>query len=119
LSKNVLLVEDDRDISECLTEFLQSEGYQVQNASNGKVALELLRTRGPLPDIILLDLMMPIMDGFAFREEQLKNSELALIPVVLMTADSQIEVAQQKLRVGFFVRKPVDIEALSVLLGEI
>ena len=114
--KTILVVEDDADIRENLAEFLVSEGYVVQTAADGQRALDLLRAANVLPQIILLDLRMPQMDGFKFREEQEKDARLAAIPVLLMTADAQIE--SERFRVGArgYMKKPIDIEALAIML---
>jgi CheY-like chemotaxis protein len=81
----VLVVDDDRDIRETLREVLTDAGYEVVAAENGRAALEQLRA-GCRPALILLDLMMPVMDGLAFRAEQLADAALETIPVVLITA---------------------------------
>lgn len=114
--KAILIVEDDRDIRESITEFLECEGYAVKSAVDGAQALELLRGESTLPAVILLDLRMPRMDGFKFREEQRKDSRLARVPVVLMTADAHITSSKDQLGVAAVLRKPIDIEALAVML---
>ena len=81
----ILVIEDDRTLRESLCEALQLEGFIVDGVENGEAALRYLRN-GPLPCVILLDLMMPIMDGWTFRREALKDPALAGIPVVVMTA---------------------------------
>lgn len=81
----ILIVEDDRDIRDVLAEILAEEGYQVLAAEDGAEGLRRL-AEGPTPDLILLDLMMPRMDGYQFREEQRKNPEWSPIPLVLLTA---------------------------------
>ncbi len=116
-NKTVLLVEDDPDLRDNMTEFLKSEGYDVQVASNGKQALDLLLSAEQPPSVILLDLMMPVMDGFAFRKEQRSHPALSDIPVVLMTADAQIEVSQARIQAQAMIRKPVDIDDLSRILS--
>jgi CheY-like chemotaxis protein len=81
--KSVLVVEDDAATREALTLFLEREGYRVVAAPDGRQALE--RLRGPVtPDLILLDLSMPVMDGWRFREEQRRDPSLADVPVVLV-----------------------------------
>ncbi|HEY6002247.1 MAG TPA: response regulator [Anaeromyxobacter sp.] len=81
----ILVVDDDPELRETLGELLVQEGYDTRLAENGKRALEFLR-HGGRPRLILLDLMMPEMNGWQFREEQLKDEELRDIPVVVMTA---------------------------------
>jgi CheY-like chemotaxis protein len=81
----VLVVDDDRDIRDSLRELLLDAGYAAVAAENGRAALDRLRA-GCRPALILLDLMMPVMDGLAFRSEQLADPALVTIPVVLITA---------------------------------
>jgi CheY-like chemotaxis protein len=79
----VLVVDDDEDVRTSITELLSSEGYDVASAANGLEALDLIRDRGR-PAVILLDLMMPIMDGHEFLAR--RYAEIAHVPVVLITA---------------------------------
>jgi CheY-like chemotaxis protein len=81
----VLVVDDDRAVLDGLSELLRNEGYSVVTAEDGRGALDHLR-RGLRPCAILLDLMMPGMDGWDFRFEQLKEADLKDIPIVVMTA---------------------------------
>ena len=83
---NILIVEDEFLIRDALTEFLEEEGYIVAGAANGQEALNFLR-KGTRPDLILLDLMMPVMSGTQFLVEQQQDLALAAIPVVLLSAD--------------------------------
>jgi len=84
-SQIVLIVDDDRSVAEGLGEVLESEGYEVQTADNGRAALEQLRG-GLRPCAILLDLMMPVMDGWDFRHAQMSDVDLKEIPVVIISA---------------------------------
>jgi two-component system response regulator MprA len=84
---SVLIVEDDRDIRECMADALEVEGYSVALAANGREALDQLRD-GVFPDLILLDLLMPVMSGWEFRQEQLADPLLSGIPVVVVSASS-------------------------------
>lgn len=106
--KKVLVVEDDKDIRASVIEVLEDAGFLTGAAANGMEALELLR-RGPLPDLILLDLMMPVMDGFTFRQEQGKNATWSAIPVVIMSADGNIMAKKEKAGTADYIRKPLDI----------
>ena len=83
--EHILVVEDDRDLRESLGDALRLEGYNVVCVEHGEAALRHLGT-GARPCVILLDLMMPVMDGWTFRQELLKDHDLSGIPVVLMTA---------------------------------
>lgn len=83
--RSILVVDDDTDLRETLGELLDEEGYATRLFENGRTALDFLRGGGR-PRLILLDLMMPEMNGWQFREEQLKDAALRDIPVVVMTA---------------------------------
>lgn len=119
MKKVIFLVEDDEFIAINLLEFLESEGYKVHWVSNGKIALETLEALDSLPSAIILDLMMPEMNGIEFRKAQEKTPRIAGIPVLLMSADSQIEMKTQKMGVIEYVRKPIDIDKLSEKLASI
>jgi len=107
--KYVLVVEDDRDIREGLVDLLGDYGYTVRGASNGREALELLGGAS-LPGIILLDLMMPVMDGWQFMEEVSGRRELAGIPICIITAgDSKNTRGPSVVSV---IRKPFDAATL-------
>ncbi|MBI3541736.1 MAG: response regulator transcription factor [Deltaproteobacteria bacterium] len=114
----VLLVEDDRDIREALTTVLEIEGYDVTVAANGQAGLDALRV-SPLPSIVLLDLMMPIKDGFQFRAEQLGDPALAHVPVVVMSADHDVERKSESLKAQNYLKKPVEIEELIKILSDL
>jgi CheY-like chemotaxis protein len=80
----VLVVDDDRDLTRLMTKFLKLEGFDAAEAYNGQEALKYLRAGGDA-SVILLDLRMPVMDGWAFRREQKEDPALADIPVVVLT----------------------------------
>src|SRR5258706_9858128 len=108
---HILVVDDDRDLRESLIEALEDEGYSVASAPDGQHALFYLRT-SKRPDLILLDLQMPIMNGIEFRQEQLKNSELAAIPVAVLTADPDGRDKVAALSTAAFLRKPLNMAQL-------
>jgi CheY-like chemotaxis protein len=83
--RRVLIVEDNEVTRDVMALILESDGYQVSTAANGRTALERLRG-GERPGVILLDLMMPVMDGWQFREEQRRDRALADIPVIVCSA---------------------------------
>jgi CheY-like chemotaxis protein len=105
--RTVLIVEDDPDALEALGDLLDSHGYAVASASNGAEALELLG-RSPLPGLIVLDLLMPTMDGWEFRRRQKNDPRIAHIPVVVVSASS----AAKPIDADSILRKPVDINRL-------
>jgi CheY-like chemotaxis protein len=113
----VLLVEDDLDIAEAILDVLMDEGYEVAHATNGREALELLHSQ-PRPSVILLDLMMPEMDGPEFRAEQLRDPKLSSIPVVVLSADRLIAQKAHELGVWGYVTKPLQPEQLVSILEQ-
>jgi CheY-like chemotaxis protein len=113
--KRVLVVDDDDVSRRQLRQTLEACGYLVQDATNGQDALDLLR-RGPVPAIILLDLTMPVLDGWAFRAQQRREASLATIPVVILsTSGAQVWHADELGDVGF-LRTPVDPAELDATL---
>jgi len=114
-SRTVLIVEDDFDIRDALVQVLRDEGYGVAAASNGAAGLELLRDHGQV-GLILLDLRMPVMDGWEFRATQRRDPTLSEIPVVVLSADHGAERSAQSLQVDGFLQKPVELDALLTLV---
>jgi signal transduction histidine kinase len=113
--RTLFIIEDDADIREALAGLLEMEGFHVTGCSNGREALDLLRgLRGtpssPKPDLILLDLMMPVMDGWQFRVSQKDDPELATIPVIALSADSTAKAAA--IDAEAYLKKPVDYDTL-------
>jgi CheY-like chemotaxis protein len=88
----IVVVDDDTDLRETLGELLGEEGYDARLFENGRAALQFLREGGD-PMLILLDLMMPEMNGWQFREAQLRDERLSAIPVVVMTASRGLDDA--------------------------
>jgi CheY-like chemotaxis protein len=107
----ILIIEDDLDIRTDLAEVLRDEGYEVTTAADGFEALRLLRA-GLSPGVILLDLMMPIMDGWQFRIEQLQDPALAGFPVLLLSGAGDVRGHTADLRVSGYVEKPIRLDAL-------
>jgi CheY-like chemotaxis protein len=110
-NKRILIVDDDGDIRDSLREALVDEEYEVALASDGREAIEYLRSNQP-PNLILLDWMMPNCDGACFRKLQRQDEELAKIPVVLLTADTRIEKRMAEIEVTDCVPKPVRLRQL-------
>jgi len=104
----VLVVEDDEDLRDVLTTLLHELGYGVIIARNGEEALQQLRSGACLPCVILLDLWMPVMNGWQFREEQRKDASLAAIPVVALSGDDEARA----LDVAAYLGKPVQFNPL-------
>jgi CheY-like chemotaxis protein len=102
----VLLVDDDSPSVEALREMLEYEGLQVVWEQNGRDALSRLRESGEFC-VILLDLMMPVLDGFGFRRQQLQDPKLASIPVIIITADGTAAERAKELGTEVYFRKPI------------
>jgi CheY-like chemotaxis protein len=83
----ILIVDDNRDLRETLAELLEEEGYDTACCEDGAAALAYLRSAERHPALIVLDLMMPVMNGWQFREAQLADAQLCAVPVVGMTAN--------------------------------
>lgn len=110
----VLVVDDDADVREAFEAVLNAEGYRVVTEPNGEEALRALRA-GLRPCLILLDLMMPVKDGWQFRAEQRADPELADIPTVVVSARrGATEIARSLSMTA--LEKPPDFDALSQLL---
>lgn len=110
-NRTILVVDDDPASIDSLTEILAGEGYAIATAKNGKDALKHLRG-APLPQLIILDLFMPEMDGWEFRREQLKDSKLKDIPVVVMTGAS----VYAGIDANVIVHKPLDVDRFVSLV---
>ena len=107
---SVMIVEDDRDTREMLARFLELEGFEVREAANGQVALEALHEHASTC-VILLDLMMPVMNGWQFRKAQSSDPEIANIPVVVVTAAGAREQIPA-IDADAWLSKPVDFDRL-------
>jgi CheY-like chemotaxis protein len=107
----VLVVEDDSDTRELITEVLRDDGYRVVGAANGRIALDVLE-RGPSPpSMILLDLMMPIMNGWEFLDVRAASKRLAAVPVLVLSADPARKLAARH-GVIAIIGKPFDLSHL-------
>jgi CheY-like chemotaxis protein len=113
----ILVVEDDELIRDSLVEFLDEQGYQAVGAVDGVDALQRLRSGEPYPCVIVLDLMMPNMDGKAFREAQLRDARLAGIPVIVVSAYRDVAKDAAALAVQDYLPKPLKLAVLLDLVG--
>ncbi len=110
----VLVVDDHVDVLESLEAIFAYDGYTVETATNGREALDKLRD-GVRPCAILLDLMMPVMDGFEFRRQQLADARLAEIPVIAISAAANPDQLGD-LRPAAFLSKPADPSRITELV---
>jgi len=107
----VLVVDDDAEIRQALAELLEDEDYGVRLAANGKEALELVSS-GLRPDVILLDVMMPVMDGWHFLSARLKYPELVEVPIIIISAGQEAEREAHKVGVFEVAKKPLHVDDL-------
>jgi len=108
----VLVVEDERDARDAIATMLEDAGYEVLQAANGREALGQLADRNGRCDLILLDLMMPVMNGWDFRRKQAETPAFAATPVVLMSAGAHLAVVRAELNAAGHVTKPVELSDL-------
>jgi CheY-like chemotaxis protein len=114
---NILIVEDDPDILSSLAEAIREEGFEVDTAANGYQALARLETT--MPNLIFLDLMMPLMDGWKFLESAHQRFPEMRAPVVLLSAVHNLTEEARRLGVTAFLPKPFDLEDVARLAHEI
>jgi two-component system, chemotaxis family, chemotaxis protein CheY len=107
----ILLVDDHPDIRESLSDLLEAIGFRVTTAADGRAGLEYLRSHAA-PAVILLDLMMPGMDGAEFRRRQLLDPALAAIPVILCSGVNDLEIHAERLGRLVWLRKPFPVDQL-------
>jgi CheY-like chemotaxis protein len=112
----VLVVDDDDETRDTLEELLGDAGYSVLAAANGAAALKLLQTapldRVPRCDFVILDLMMPVMNGWDFRAKQRTDPSLASIPVLVMSSGGRIAAVSDELEAADYISKPVQVPDL-------
>ena len=111
-ARTVLIVEDDPDIRGAIVDVLTDGNYRPLQASNGADALAELRTAALAPCVILLDVMMPVMDGREFRDQQRGDESLRGIPVVVLSADADATAYAEQMEAAGFLKKPVDLTTL-------
>jgi CheY-like chemotaxis protein len=112
---SVLIVDDDHDIRETLEEILSYEGYAVATARNGADALD--KARALHPELILLDLFMPVMDGTEFRRRQREDPDIGAIPVIVVSAAAGLEERVRALGVAEHLEKPLQIDGLLAVVA--
>jgi CheY-like chemotaxis protein len=112
---SVLVIDDDADVRELLRVALTAEDYEVAGVGNGRAAMNHLRSHADTC-IILLDLMLPVMDGTHFRTAQLHDRSLAWIPVILMSGVPDSDRHARELGARRLVRKPLDLDEVRLAL---
>ena len=112
----ILIVDDNADIVDMVRLILESSGYIIRTAANGAEALSELRRAGPAR-LILLDMMMPVMNGWQFRSEQLRDPTLANIPIVVLTGDGTAREKAAEIGAVAYLKKPVELKLLMDTLA--
>jgi CheY-like chemotaxis protein len=110
----VLIVEDDSDLREMMAQLLTMEGFQAATVANGREALEYLNSGAERPEVILLDLMMPVMDGWEFRRRQQADPAVSGVPVIVLSALDPARAAA--VSADAFLKKPLDFDRLLTLV---
>jgi two-component system response regulator MprA len=113
----VLIVDDTADARDAMKALLELKGYPVATAADGQEALDELR-HGLQPALILLDLMMPRLDGFSFRKEQLLDPRLSRIPVIIFSGHPEVRNYAEVLGAAACFQKPVDVDRFLTLVQE-
>jgi len=120
--KRILVVDDDADIAKMLKVRMEAEGYEFMVAMEGNQMLEIIKTKKP--DVILLDIMLPNMDGYSILREMRKHEEYADIPVIILSAKEKKKMGDLFAleKVAFFIEKPFDtkdlLEKIRISMGE-
>ena len=112
----VLIVEDDADLREMMAQLLALEGYASAAVANGREALEYLHDGGGKPQVILLDLMMPVMDGWEFRQRMRSDPAIADLPVIILSALDPARA--HDVDATAFLKKPLDFDRLLTLIRQ-
>ncbi len=118
INKLILIIEDDVCINSLITELLLEQGYQTKSLFNGKDAHNWLMQTNEFPQLILLDLMMPIQNGYIFRDEQLKSQTLKNIPVVVMSADGNFSQNQMRINANDYLKKPFELNDFLTIINK-
>src|SRR5262249_61981017 len=111
----ILVVDDDPDILEALTEILAAEGFEVLAARHGQEALAHFSPRPP--DLVLRDLMMPVMDGWEFASRMRKNPDWAQVPILVLSADRHVSAKAKEIGAIGFLPKPFELSALLKVIN--
>ena len=112
-NKLIYIVEDDSDIRDAFMEILADmSGYEVMVAENGRIGIDQLKAATILPNLIVLDVLMPVLDGFGFRKEQLEDPRISSIPIIVLSASHKITDLAVKMQAKAYLKKPINIEDL-------
>lgn len=113
----ILVVDDEKDVVELLKFLLEKDGYTVITAFNGREALDVIH--GQRPDLVLLDVMMPEMDGYTVQTKLQEDPSTRDIPLIILTAKGQLrDVFAMSSNVKAYMEKPFDPKALRLKIKE-
>lgn len=115
--KKILVVDDEPDILNILEQRFKTVDYEVRTARDGQEALN--RLRGFIPDLVVVDILMPVMDGFTFYKEFRKNPAMGNIPIIVLTARSKMEDTFKAIGVDAFITKPFDAQVMLAKADEL
>jgi CheY-like chemotaxis protein len=116
-SPGVCIVDDDADIREAMRLVLEMSGYAVTEAADGAAALDVLRSAAPLPCCIILDLMMPGMNGWEFREQQRADPRIASVPVIILSGVHDLSAKAREIGAADQLQKPIELAQLLDAVG--
>ena len=116
-NRRVLVVEDERTIRQSIAGYLSDVGYTVDEAANGAEALECMKQA--IPDVVVLDLLMPVMGGRAFIQHCRQDARLGTVPVVLLSAAHDLAQATDELQPRASLVKPVDLDVLLAVVDRV
>jgi len=120
MPRKILVVEDDKDLTLILQKYLEGQGFQVRTAGDGLEALE--RLKEGIPDLILLDLMMPRMDGYAFNMKLKENPLTAKIPVVVLTGYAHVKEFHEMAKdvtISAYLEKPIPLNVVGATIERV
>jgi len=115
----LLIVEDELDLATLLRFIFEKFGYSVSEAHNGQEALDLLAAAPEPPDVIITDVMMPVMDGYTMVTQLQENAATRKIPVIIITAKGQVRELFQLANVAGFVEKPFEPKYLKEIVDKL
>jgi two-component system, chemotaxis family, chemotaxis protein CheY len=115
--RRVLVVEDERTIRQSIAGYLSDVGYTVDEAENGAEALECAKKA--TPDVVVVDLLMPVMDGRAFVQECRQDARLAMVPIVLLSAAHDLAQAAEEIQPRASLAKPIDLDVLLAVIDRV
>jgi CheY-like chemotaxis protein len=114
----ILVVDDDEEILRMTSFVLRQLGYEVQTANDGAGGIASLKSAGKVPCLILLDLMMPVMDGAAFRKKLREIPSAANVPVIILSGDTELATKAAEMSVAGFEQKPISVERLAAVAAK-